>query len=87
MALSYKTRRRLSLLVLVVGLPVYIGLAWYIMSLFERPSVLLEFLIYAVLGIAWAIPMKSVFMGVGQADPDAQARPARNRRQGQTLSA
>jgi hypothetical protein len=25
MALSYKTRRRLSLLVLVVGLPVYIG--------------------------------------------------------------
>jgi peptidoglycan/LPS O-acetylase OafA/YrhL len=38
MALSYKTRRRLSLLVLVVGLPVYIGLAWYIVSLFERPS-------------------------------------------------
>jgi hypothetical protein len=84
MALSYKTRRRLSLLVLVVGLPVYIGLAWYIMSLFERPSVLLEFLIYAVLGIAWAIPMKSVFLGVGQADPDAQVDP---RRQGQTLSA
>jgi hypothetical protein len=75
MALSYKTRRRLSLLVLVVGLPVYIGLAWYIMSLFERPSVLLEFLIYAVLGIAWAIPMKSVFLGVGQADPDAQVDP------------
>jgi peptidoglycan/LPS O-acetylase OafA/YrhL len=37
MALSYKTRRRLSLLVLVVGLPVYIGLAWYILSLFDRP--------------------------------------------------
>jgi hypothetical protein len=75
MALSYKTRRRLSLLVLVVGLPVYIGLAWYIMSLFERPSVLLELLIYAVLGIAWAIPLKSVFLGVGQADPDAQVDP------------
>ena len=71
--MSYKTRRRLSLLVLVVGLPVYIGLAWYIMSLFERPSVLLELLIYAVLGIAWAIPLRAVFLGVGQADPDAEA--------------
>jgi hypothetical protein len=87
MALSYKTRRRLSLLVLVVGLPVYIGLAWYIMSLFERPSVLLEFLIYAVLGIAWAIPMKSVFIGRGSGRSRRTGRPARNRRQGQTLSA
>lgn len=71
MALSYKTRRRLSLLVLVVGLPVYIGLAWYIVSLFERPSVFVELLVYVVLGIVWAIPLKSVFIGVGQADPDA----------------
>lgn len=71
MALSYKTRRRLSLLVLVVGLPAYIGVAWYIMSLFERPSVWLELLIYTVLGVVWAIPLKSIFIGVGQADPDA----------------
>jgi len=51
MALSYKTRRRLSLLVLAVGLPVYIGLAWYIVSLFDRPPVVVELIVYAVLGI------------------------------------
>ncbi len=76
MALSYKTRRRLSLLVLIVGLPVYIGLAWYILSLFERPSVFVELLVYAVLGIVWAIPLKAVFIGVGQADPDQVAQDA-----------
>lgn len=74
MTLSYKTRKRLSLLILVVGLPAYIGLAWWIMSLFDRPSVWLEFGIYVVLGVLWAIPLKAVFKGVGQADPDAPPR-------------
>lgn len=71
MALTYKTRRRLSLVILLVGMPAYIGLAWWVMSLFERPSIWLEFAIYVVLGILWALPLKSVFKGVGQADPDA----------------
>ena len=71
MALSYKTRRRLSLLVLLIGLPAYIAMAWWIMSLFDRPSVWLEFGIYVALGVIWAIPLKAVFKGVGQADPDA----------------
>jgi len=71
MALSYKTRRRLSLLVLLVGLPAYIALAWWLVSLFERPSVWVELAIYVALGVVWAIPLKAVFKGVGQADPDA----------------
>ncbi|MCU4653977.1 DUF2842 domain-containing protein [Roseibacterium sp. SDUM158016] len=74
MALSYKTRRRLSLLVLLVGLPAYIAMAWFIVSLFERPSVLVELMVYVVLGILWALPLKAVFLGVGQADPDAPKR-------------
>jgi uncharacterized protein (DUF983 family) len=72
MALTYKTRRRLSLLILLVGMPAYIGLAWWVMSLFERPGIWLEFAIYLVLGILWALPLKAVFKGVGQADPDAK---------------
>ena len=72
MALRYKTRRRLSLLVLLLGLPAYIAVAWWIMSLFERPPVWLEFGIYIILGILWALPLKAVFKGIGQADPDAQ---------------
>jgi len=71
MALSYKTRRRLSLLVLVVGLPAYIALAWWVMSLFERPSIWLELAIYVALGMVWAFPLKAIFKGVGQADPEA----------------
>jgi hypothetical protein len=71
MALSYKTRRRLSLVILIFGLPAYIALAWWIMSLFERPSIWVELGIYIGLGVLWAIPLKAVFKGVGQADPDA----------------
>ncbi|MEL6533253.1 MAG: DUF2842 domain-containing protein [Pseudomonadota bacterium] len=71
MALSYKTRKRLSVLILLVGLPLYIAAAWFLVSLFERPGILLELGIYIALGILWAIPFKAVFLGVGKADPDA----------------
>jgi predicted membrane channel-forming protein YqfA (hemolysin III family) len=70
MALSYKTRRRLSLLILVIGLPIYILLAVMLVSLLPRQNVLLELVIYIVLGVAWALPFKNIFRGVGQADPD-----------------
>ncbi|MBU2868530.1 DUF2842 domain-containing protein [Pacificibacter marinus] len=71
MALSYKARRRVALLVLVVGLPVYIALCLKLVSLFERPSLWVELAIYVGMGVLWAIPLKSVFMGIGQ--PDDQA--------------
>ena len=72
MALGYKTRRRLALLILLVGLPAYIAAAWFVTSLFDRPSILIELVVYVVLGFLWAVPFKFVFRGVGQADPDAQ---------------
>jgi hypothetical protein len=70
MALSYKARRRWSLVILLIGLPVYIVASISIFSLFERPSILLELFIYIALGILWALPFKYVFRGVGQNDPD-----------------
>lgn len=70
MALPYKTRRRLALLILLIGLPAYIAAAWYVTSLFDRPSILVEFVIYVALGFVWALPFKFIFKGVGQADPD-----------------
>jgi hypothetical protein len=73
MALSYKTRRRLSLLILLVGLPLYIVVALYVVSLFDRPSILVELMVYVTLGILWALPFKAVFKGIGQADPQAPA--------------
>jgi hypothetical protein len=68
--LSYKSRRRLSLLILLVGLPLYIVAAVNVIALFDRPSILVEVLVYVSLGVLWAFPFKYVFRGVGQADPD-----------------
>ncbi|NOX40804.1 MAG: DUF2842 domain-containing protein [Alphaproteobacteria bacterium] len=70
MALSYKARRRLSVLVLMVGLPVYIVLAVAVASSFERQSTLVELLIYVVLGVGWVFPLKFLFQGIGKEDPD-----------------
>jgi uncharacterized membrane protein len=68
--LNYKARRRLSLLILLVGLPLYIVVAVNVIALFDRPSILVEVLVYVSLGVLWAFPFKYVFRGVGQADPD-----------------
>ncbi len=71
MALSYKARRRWSLIILLVGLPLYILVSSWIVTLFNRPPIWVELLIYLVLGILWALPFKSVFKGIGREDPDA----------------
>lgn len=73
MALSYKARRRLSLLVLLVGLPAYVVVAVTIVNWMDRPSIPVELGIYIGLGILWMLPLRPVFLGVGQADPDAPA--------------
>ena len=69
--LSYKARRRWSLVILLVGLPLYIVVAVNVVALFERPTILLELAIYIGLGILWILPFKFVFRGVGKEDPDA----------------
>ena len=68
--LSCEARRRLSLLILLVGLPLYIVVAVNVIALFDRPSILVEVFVYVSLGVLWAFPFKYVFRGVGQADPD-----------------
>ena len=68
--MSYKLKRRLSLLVLVVGLPVYIILIVNLIASFDRPNFIVELFIYLLSGIVWSFPLKSVFWGVGQAEED-----------------
>jgi hypothetical protein len=70
MNINYKNRRRISLFLLLVGLPVYVILAINILAFFERPSILFEVIIYLSLGIIWALPFKFIFKGIGQADPE-----------------
>ncbi|MFD1194071.1 DUF2842 domain-containing protein [Seohaeicola saemankumensis] len=71
MALSYKARKRWSLVILLVGLPLYIMAAVTVVSLIERPTIWVELLVYVGLGFLWIMPFKFVFRGIGQADPDA----------------
>lgn len=68
--MTYKARKRLALFVLVVGLPVYIIVAVTVISQAARFPIAIELLIYVVLGVAWAFPLKWVFKGIGQMDPD-----------------
>ena len=70
MPLSYKARRRWSLVILLVGLPVYIVAAVTVSNLLDRPPMLVELAIYIGLGVFWALPFKYIFKGIGQADPD-----------------
>jgi branched-subunit amino acid transport protein len=72
MALSYKARRRWSLVILLIGLPAYIVAAVTVVNWLDRPSILVELLVYVGLGVLWALPFKYVFRGVGQADPAAE---------------
>ena len=71
MALKHKTRKRLSLLLLVVWLPLYIVAAVSIVNALDRPPIWAELLVYVALGFLWAVPFRSVFKGVGREDPDA----------------
>ena len=72
MALSYKARRRWSLIILLVGLPVYIVISVNVIDLFGIQNKLIQLIVYVVLGVLWAFPLKSVFKGIGQDDPDKQ---------------
>ncbi|WP_108263396.1 DUF2842 domain-containing protein [Mangrovicoccus ximenensis] len=68
MALSYKARRRWSLAILLLGLPLYIVAAVTIVAQFDRPPIWLELGVYVGLGIVWALPFRAVFRGIGQAE-------------------
>ncbi|SHK79181.1 Protein of unknown function [Roseovarius marisflavi] len=74
MALSYKARRRWSLVILLIGMPAYVVAAVSVIGLLDRPALWLELLIYVGLGFVWILPFKFIFKGVGQADPDAPDR-------------
>ena len=72
MALSWKARRRWSLVILLIGMPLYIVVAVSVVNMLDRPPIWLELVIYIVLGFLWALPFRAVFRGVGNADPDKE---------------
>ncbi|MGP9804194.1 MULTISPECIES: DUF2842 domain-containing protein [unclassified Paracoccus (in: a-proteobacteria)] len=70
--MELKTRKRLSLLVLVVLMPLYVVAAVTMMNWldaqFGRQPILIEVLVYLALGVLWALPFRRVFRGVGKGE-------------------
>ncbi len=66
--MKYKSRRTLSLIFLLLGLPLYIALVITGLSFFPRQNVFIELVIYVILGVIWAFPLKYIFKGIGQFD-------------------
>ena len=68
--MELKTRKRLSILILVVGMPAYVIAAVSLMNWldgrFGRQPIWIELLSYVALGVLWALPFKRVFSGVGK---------------------
>ncbi|MCQ0969868.1 DUF2842 domain-containing protein [Paracoccus sp. TK19116] len=68
--MDLKTRKRLSLIILVLGLPGYVVIAWMLLAWlgdrFGRLSWWAELLVIVVLGVIWILPFKRVFTGVGK---------------------
>ncbi len=62
----YKLKRVIVLLVLLLWLPFYIVLVLNLLAYFERPSLIVELLVYIIAGVFWAWPFKALFKGIGQ---------------------
>ncbi len=80
MALGYKARKRWSLVVLLVALPAYIvaavTLTDWLRARYDGMPMPVELIVFVVLGVVWIVPLKRIFVGVGQPDPDErQDRP------------
>lgn len=72
MSLSYKARRGWSLVILLIGMPLYVVAAVTAVGWLDRPPIWAELLIYVALGFLWMMPFKFVFKGIGQPDPDTK---------------
>lgn len=68
--MDLKARKRWSLVILLIGLPLYIVVAVTLVNWMGRAwgrlPILAELLVYVVLGILWALPFRRVFRGIGK---------------------
>lgn len=74
MALSHKARKRWSLVILLIWMPVFVVLSvsvlnWLFPDPLAGPPILVELAIYVGLGLVCFLPFRRIFLGVGRADP------------------
>jgi hypothetical protein len=53
-------------------MPLYVMICVTVLNAVGRLPAVLELFVYVVLGVAWILPFKFVFQGIGQPDPDAE---------------
>jgi hypothetical protein len=68
--MTWRWRRRLAILALVLGLPAYVIVAVSLVGLFDRPGIWVELLVYVGLGILWILPLRRLFLGIARPDPE-----------------
>lgn len=70
--MDLKTRKRLSLLILILGLPAYVIVAVTLVNWADarwgRQPIWVELIIYIGLGVIWIVPLKRVFTGIGKGE-------------------
>ncbi|GLK62563.1 DUF2842 domain-containing protein [Paracoccus kondratievae] len=68
--MDLSTRKLWSLVILLVGLPLYIVVAVTLVNWMDRTwgrqPILIELAVYVGLGILWALPFRKVFTGIGK---------------------
>lgn len=68
--MNLKTRKRWTLVILLIGLPLYIvaavTLVNWLDARFGRQPIWVELIVYIGLGLIWAFPFKRIFTGVGK---------------------
>jgi hypothetical protein len=75
--MGLRSRKLVGSLILFIWLVVFSLIAMAIIARFDRPHILVEMGIYAVLGFAWILPLKPVFVWMGKAPrPDPIPPPA-----------
>jgi hypothetical protein len=71
--MGLRTRKLVGSLIIFIWLVVFSLAAMAIIAQFERQHIIVETLIYAVLGFAWIIPLKPVFVWMGKAPRPPEA--------------
>ena len=73
--MSYRPRKILCAVLLMVGLPLYVVAASTLVGLFDRSGPLVELAVYVGLGILWALPLRGLFRGIARPNPAKTGRP------------
>lgn len=68
--MTLKSRKRWSLVILLIGMPLWIVACVTLMNWldarFGRQPLWIELAVYVGLGLLWALPFRRVFLGVGR---------------------